>query len=68
MAVSPKSIRTEVLDYIKACWNLLRNNPGSHDQFIIASLILQEKDGRYTDEELALVQKMVLRVSVKLGH
>lgn len=63
----PHILRPEVLDYLKACSNLLANNEGSHDEFMIASQALQQKVGRYTDEELALVQDMLLRISMKHG-
>lgn len=61
-------IRAEVLDYLKACSNLLAANAGSHDEFMTASQILHHKEGHYTDEELALVQDMLRRVSAKLGQ
>ncbi len=69
MATVPKSfIRAEVLAYLKAGRRLLRRLAGSHDQFMIASQILQQKESPYTEKELVLVQDMVLRISVKLGR
>lgn len=68
MVTAPISIiRIEVLAYLKACANLLADHPGSHDEFMIASEALQQKDGHYTDQERDLVQGMVLRLSVKHG-
>jgi hypothetical protein len=68
MATSPTLVRTEVVNYVKACASLLADNPGSHDEFMIASEGLQQKDGSYSDQELALVQDMLLRVSVKVSQ
>jgi len=45
MTAAPKSfIREEVLHYLKACANLLADNPESHDEFMVASECLQQKD------------------------
>lgn len=68
MAAAPGSlIRSDVLNYLTACTNLLADHPGSHDEFMIASQTLQQKKIRYTDEELRLVQRMLLRISLKRG-
>jgi hypothetical protein len=37
MATSPTLVRAEVVNYVKACESLLADNPGSHDEFMIAS-------------------------------
>lgn len=60
----PKSaIRIEVLNYVTAGSNLLAGKEGAHDEFIRASQDLLEKGSVYTDEELALLQPLLLRVS-----
>jgi hypothetical protein len=66
MTAAPKSsIREEVLAYLNACANILADKPGSQDDFVVATQILQQKRIRYTDEELRLVQRMLLRLSNK---
>jgi hypothetical protein len=68
MTVAPISlIRGEVIAYLTACEHLLADNPGSLDEFMIASQGVQQKKIRYTDEELRLVQRMLLRISLKRG-
>ncbi len=56
-------VRREVRQYLVACTNLLAQLEGSHEQFMDASRALQQKTGLYTDDEIALVQDMVHRVS-----
>jgi hypothetical protein len=68
MATSPTLVRAEVVNNVKACASLLADNPGSHDEFMIAGEGLQQKDGSYSDQELALVQDTLLRLSVKVSQ
>lgn len=63
--VSISLIRGEVIAYLTACEHLLADNPESLDEFMTASQGLQQKRIRYTDEELRLVQRMLLRISLK---
>ncbi len=58
-------VRAEVLDYLKVGARLLRGVAGSHDEFMIASQILQRKHTPYTERERVLVQAMVRRLSIK---
>ena len=67
MASQQSIIRPEVLEYLHACVNILISKDGSHDEFLLASQTLQQKDGTYTDEELILVQEMLYRLSAKHG-
>jgi hypothetical protein len=60
-------IRYEVSQYLFAGMSLLAGENGSHDEFMVASQALQQKTGKYTEEELALVNEVLHRVSVKLG-
>ena len=66
--IHQSSIRFEVRDYLQACVNLLSGNPGSHDEYRLASHGLQAKAGKYTDDEMNLVQEMLYRVSSHLGR
>ena len=66
--IHPSFIRNEVRDYLQACVNLVSGNDGSHDEFMVASQSLQAKTGRYTDDEMILVQEMLYRVSSHLGR
>ena len=69
MAVIHQSfIRIEVRNYLQACVNLVAGNDGSHDEFMVASQHLHAKAGKYTDDEMILVQEMLYRVSSHLGR
>ena len=61
-------IRPEVHQYLDACTNLLARKPVSHEQFMRASQLLQQKNGKFTDEELVLVQEMLRRISIQLAE
>jgi hypothetical protein len=61
------AIRQEVSGYIVACAKLLAGDKGAHDEFMLASQVLQQKHGQYTDQELAILQNMIHRVSIKLS-
>jgi hypothetical protein len=43
----------------------LAGKKGSHSEFMLASQFLQQKKGKHTDEELALVNDVLHRVSIK---
>jgi hypothetical protein len=40
---------------------LLAGDKGAHDEFMVASRLLQQKHGQYTDEELAILQNSFSR-------
>ena len=61
-------IRQEVRQYLDACTNLLGQKPRSHEEFMLASQLLKQKNGKCTDEELVLVLEMLRRVSIKLAE
>jgi hypothetical protein len=60
-------LRQEVRGYIIACAKLLVGDNGAHEEFMLASELLQQKHGQYTNEELAVLQNMIHRVSIKLS-
>ena len=62
------SIRKEVREYLGACVSLLNGEPGSHDEFMLASETLQRRDSKLTENERFLVQEMIFRLSVKLAQ
>ena len=68
VVVHQSFIRIEVRDYLQACVNLVSGNHGSHNEFMVASQHLQAKAGKYTDDEMILLQEMLYRVSSHLGE
>ena len=63
-----QGIRQEVRQYLDACTNVLARKPRSHEEFMLASQLLKQKNGKCTDEELVLVLEMLRRVSIKLAE
>jgi hypothetical protein len=61
------AIRQEVSGYIVTCAKRLAGDKGAHDELMVASQLLQQKHGQYTDEELVILQNMIHRVSIKLS-
>ena len=63
------AIRQEVSGYIVivACAKLLAGGQGAHEEFMLASQLLQQKQGQCSDEELAILHNIIHRVSIKLS-
>ena len=59
-------IQHEVWQYLLASMSLLAGKKDSHGEFMLTSQSLQHKKGKYTDEELTLMNEIMHRVSIKL--
>ena len=60
-------LRQIVHQYLQASEAVLANTEGASETFVSASHDLLSKDGKLTDDEMALIQDMLIRVSAKLG-